>query len=662
MKKSSLLVVLLAQVLFLAPPSAGATRYQPLLATSAGRDSLMRLALWEDGRVTGDGKLFAYLKSNNPLIRLRAVEVIGRIQDPQDVDYLIPMLKDPDPLVRDEAVFALGQMGSADAVPGLVKLANESAPAAQPIIADALGKIGGEEAITALTEMLHAFQGRVRAGAAIALASVEDPAATNALLVSIHDGDPSVSWRAIYALQDSQVQRARDSVVPFLQSEDPDVRAYAARTLGKQKSDTAVEPLTTTVIDSDSRVTINSINALAAILEGEKDKNVTEFLGKVAEKTNSPQVRMAAVIAIGDIGHKAGENYLAQTMLDPNPGIRAQSYLAMAKILHKKSLVFISGGLKDGDPIVQVAAVEALGISGDDKVINDLIDIAQHNPDPRMRCAAIRGLANFDDDEVVAALVEKLNDGDWVVVTETVTALGKIGKKESVPPMIDRFSMRNDRVDRDVRLEVMRVMTEMRAEEAQQIALDALEDSDPRLRSAAVEYLQAMEMNVPELKGDRYYYERDFDPSRRAELSLPLGTKRAIIRTEHGDIEIELFGDEATQTVASFVRLTESGFYNGLTFHRTVPNFVVQGGCPRADGWGDAGYNIRSEFNAYQYERGMVGIAHAGKDTGGSQFFITLSPQPHLDGRYTIFGKVTKGMEVVDQIAQGDAFTVTVIE
>jgi len=99
---------------------------------------------------------------------------------------------------------------------------------------------------------------------------------------------------------------------------------------------------------------------------------------------------------------------------------------------------------------------------------------------------------------------------------------------------------------------------------------------------------------------------------------------------------------------------TRQGFYRGLTFHRIVPTFVVQGGDPRGDGWGGPGYAIRSEFSPLTYEPGTLGMASAGRDTEGSQFFITQTPQPHLDGRYTIFGKVTSGMDVVDKLQIDD--------
>jgi cyclophilin family peptidyl-prolyl cis-trans isomerase len=110
--------------------------------------------------------------------------------------------------------------------------------------------------------------------------------------------------------------------------------------------------------------------------------------------------------------------------------------------------------------------------------------------------------------------------------------------------------------------------------------------------------------------------------------------------------------------VASFVRLAESGFYDHAVFHRVVPDFVIQGGCPRHDGYGGPGYALRGEISMVPYDVGTVGMADAGMDTAGSQFFITHSPVPRLDGRYTVFARVTAGMGTVDRIQQGDSFRV----
>jgi cyclophilin family peptidyl-prolyl cis-trans isomerase len=133
------------------------------------------------------------------------------------------------------------------------------------------------------------------------------------------------------------------------------------------------------------------------------------------------------------------------------------------------------------------------------------------------------------------------------------------------------------------------------------------------------------------------------------------------IHTAKGAITMELYPQDAPITVDSFVTLARKGYFNNLTFHRVVPNFVIQGGDPRGDGEGGPGYQIRCEVNMRPYVRGAVGMALSGKDTGGSQFFITHSPQPHLDGGYTVFGQVTGGMEVVDRITRSDRIDKVVI-
>lgn len=130
------------------------------------------------------------------------------------------------------------------------------------------------------------------------------------------------------------------------------------------------------------------------------------------------------------------------------------------------------------------------------------------------------------------------------------------------------------------------------------------------------------------------------------------------ILTDKGEMQIELFPDEAPQAVANFLELVKSGFYNGLNFHRVIANFVIQGGCPEGSGMGGPGWRIKCECvgQKSKHERGSLSMAHAGRDTGGSQFFICHSPQPHLDGIHTVFGKVINesGLKVLDAIRQGD--------
>lgn len=134
-------------------------------------------------------------------------------------------------------------------------------------------------------------------------------------------------------------------------------------------------------------------------------------------------------------------------------------------------------------------------------------------------------------------------------------------------------------------------------------------------------------------------------------------SKYAVIDLEKGgQVKVELFPNEAPGTVENFEKLIKEGFYNGLNFHRVIPGFVAQGGCPEGRGTGGPGYSIKCETqgNPHKHERGSLSMAHAGKDTGGSQFFIVYEPQPHLNGVHTVFGKVVEGMELVDSIKQGD--------
>ncbi len=133
-------------------------------------------------------------------------------------------------------------------------------------------------------------------------------------------------------------------------------------------------------------------------------------------------------------------------------------------------------------------------------------------------------------------------------------------------------------------------------------------------------------------------------------------TYHVTIETDKGDVELELYPEHAPQTVNNFIFLAEEGFYDGLSFHRVIDNFMVQGGDPTGTGRGGPGYQFadETEGNPLMHETGVISMANAGPNTNGSQFFITRSPQSHLNGRHTVFGKVVDGQEVVDAIEQGD--------
>ena len=143
--------------------------------------------------------------------------------------------------------------------------------------------------------------------------------------------------------------------------------------------------------------------------------------------------------------------------------------------------------------------------------------------------------------------------------------------------------------------------------------------------------------------------------------------KRAVIKTNRGEMKVEFFEDDAPKTVENFTKLAMEGFYDNLTWHRVIPNFVIQGGCPEGDGSGGPGYTIDCELSGENqfHDRGILSMAHAGRNTGGSQFFICHSRDntKHLDRHHTVFGRVTEGLDVLDSIQQGDSIdTIAVIE
>jgi len=181
----------------------------------------------------------------------------------------------------------------------------------------------------------------------------------------------------------------------------------------------------------------------------------------------------------------------------------------------------------------------------------------------------------------------------------------------------------------------------------------ALSDRDYSVRLRAAALLRergqagAIAVRPAPLRQDAAFFESN-------RVLRPAFSPQAYIETSDGMVQIQLDVVDAPLTTIAFIELARAGFFNGLKVHRMIPNFVVQTGDPRGDGEGGPGYTIRDELGMQPYVRGTVGMALGGPETGGSQFFITLSPQPHLDGRYTVFGKVVAGWDVLDRIALGD--------
>jgi cyclophilin family peptidyl-prolyl cis-trans isomerase len=227
-----------------------------------------------------------------------------------------------------------------------------------------------------------------------------------------------------------------------------------------------------------------------------------------------------------------------------------------------------------------------------------------------------------------------------------------------LPALVDAYE--RSRPDRDsrVRWTTLSAIGDLDAARATPLYEGALSDPDWSVRLRAAQWLDARQPGGGALarirpaptRRDAGFYEAE-------RLVAPPISPHAFIDTPRGSIEIELAVLDAPLTVDNFITLARQGYFNGLQVHRVVPGFVVQDGDPRGDGTGGPGYTIRDELHDGTYGRGVVGMALAGPDTGGSQWFISLAAHPHLDGRYTIFGRVTGGMELVDAMQVGDTVT-----
>jgi HEAT repeat protein/cyclophilin family peptidyl-prolyl cis-trans isomerase len=551
-------------------------------------------------------------------------------------------------------------MGSEEALPALEAYARVAEFAGLRLLCEALGKIGGIGAITILVELLRDFNSSIRAEAALALARTEDPAAVPALLLAVHDPDIDVVWPAVYGLEKVEHPRTGEKVTPLLSHNDVRVREVSARTLGKQKYEGAVPALIIALGDRELGVACNAAWALGEI--GEDD--ACQPLGTMLSSHESHRARLAAAQALGSIGSKKGKDDLIQALSDESVSVRAAAILALAEILGDDAEMFCDQMMDDGSRIVRAAAIEAFGVGNVTKRADELMRIARTGDDPMMRTAAVTALGMLEEDSVRPFLVEKLQDEDWVVATVAVSGIGEQEYVEAVPALLDVYQQRHRREDVNIRKEILTVLTTLAAAESAEIAREALSDPDWRIREQALLLLEAIgQAPQPEMiPSAREVNEANFDRVRRRYVAPPSGLRHAVITTRYGDIEIELFGDDAPTFVYNFIDLANRGGYNGVTFHRVEPNFVVQGGDPRGDGWGDCGQTVPSQFNQYRYDTGYIGVPHDGKDSGGCQLFITHRPAHHLDGRYTIFGRVTAGMDVVEKIDRGDTFTVRVVD
>ena len=612
---------------------------------------LKRIAALEDARAD-QSVVAAFLTDEDASVRSRAALALGRLQDSTSVAALGALARDPSDEVRSTAAFALGQMYSVSSAPYLLTLASDRSDDVKAAAIEALGKTKSREAVRPLVRLLGSGREGVASLAALALAFVGDSTALPAMWKASGSKDEETRWHVAYALENIPHPKSLKVLAKLAKDRDWLVRSYAARALGKIPSDGSAAALGGLLGDPDWHVRVNVARSLGAL---PAPAGVPLLVPMLDDK--SFQVRAAACASLGKLGSQDAADFMTRLAFDSSPLVRTEAVRALI-LCNKETVQALMGQLLSKDVwFVRASLYEAVGEAKVPGAMEILGGAYRSDPDVRARAAAIAGVGKIKSKEALPLLREASADPDFVVATNACEALGESGETRGSDALVAAYRAWKNNSEPDVRIAAIEALTKLGAVGAMEIYSDALSDADLRVRKAAYEAFN-------ELWGKRVadslwtVSQATFKPPTDApddyDVAVSAYSGRVSLATEKGEIVIQLLGGEAPNTVRNFVKLVEKGYYNGLTFHRVVPNFVIQDGCPRGDGWGGPGYSIRCEINKEHYSAGTVGMALSGKDTGGSQFFITHSPQPHLDGRYTVFGRVVQGMDVVDSIDRGD--------
>ena len=631
-----------------------ATKGRPAIVAPAPPSDLLRLLADEEGRT-----------------RRRAALALGRVGLPEAIPALQQALGDAEFEVRQMAAFALGLIGDASARPALLNALKDSEPMVQGRAAEALGTIGDRSDAPAIAAMVRTWvQGgalktvtpddigwplappveAVRLGlyALVRLGSYESIATS---VVNPNGAPVSAWWPIAFALGRSGDARAVPALTVLLQTQGRFTAAFAARGLGALKAQDAA-PALRDIVDKrqrDPAIVIEATRALAAM----GDMASRRVLEKVvSEGETDPTLRLEAANALAGLHAPESLDFIIDLMSDPAPAIRGAAIRALAALDSETFLTTLSGMDPDRDWTVRIAQADALAMLPGSQGEARLVAMLQER-DQRVIPAVLRALVAGKAPNAERILIDQLKADDFVVRATAANSLASLKATGAVPALVEAYRATAGDSSYVARAAILTAVNTIDPAGARPLLQDALQDKDWAVRMKAATLLR--DQGVTDTAAAiRPAPVRPMDEATRQALVAPQFSPHAFIQVDRGTIELELAITDAPLTVANFMELARKGFFNGVAIHRVVPDFVIQDGDPRGDGEGGPGYTIRDELNQLPYLRGTVGMALDWKDTGGSQFFITHSPQPHLDARYTAFGRVVNGMELVDRVQPGD--------
>ncbi len=591
-------------------------------------------------------RLLSFFSDPDPKYRRAAALAFASVQNSEAVAPLERLLSDPDQTVRQAAAYALGQTGnefSENALMAFLKI--EKSPGAKQYILEALGKCGSEKGLRNLAIqnfptcnpelLIGQAMGLYRFG----LREIVSPAGIDKAVSLLHPNMPSVCrlYAAAFLARSKKVEI--DRFLPALLALD--MREYEASlrmqlvlAIGNSKLDEAREYLLSVMEQPvDYRIKINCIAALSQYPYETVAKSILRQLEShnthVAVKASEYFVRFGTI-----------EDSALYFNLAKSPGnwrVKANLLAAALKnaIVKRQISEYIQLAFqKAGNPYEKAFLLKTLGSDPEQAPF-----IAEQTFSARHKVVATYGME---------ALTELLDDCPETMREQLAQALIKaVGSSDSALVSLAASALRNPKANYKNKYNQSNIQFLNDALKRCQLPRDL---EAYRELQQTINFLSGQTGAAPQLQSMNNPIDWDAVTSIHEQQLV-------IINTDKGTITIRLLVNESPASVSNFLRLIRKGFYKGIKFHRVVPNFVAQAGCPRGDGWGGPDFIIRSELGPLYYGEGYVGMASSGKDTEGSQWFITHSPTPHLDGRYTIFGIVESGMEVVHQLEIGDTIT-----
>ena len=670
-------------------------------------------------------ELMQLLANQYPEVRKRAALAAGRIGDEGAVRSLSYVLeRDTDTSVRAMAAFALGEIESEKGANALIAvLKNTSAPPeirARAI--EGLGKIAAalpreqearqRELGAAILDALKFELDRPIRGipdtsvpllglTAALRARPADAGPTIARFLS--NPNPRVRADAANALARLRLKDGLEQLRTLASDSDPIVRANALRVLGIAEDKQSYQTLLTHATDDkDSRVRVNAIRALAALKDPRAAEpllrrgqllsrdvvNLTPELNEVLEiattlgRLLAQKEDQAAVAWLRklqeSLNHAAPEVELAFVRIAPatymagfGAGDQAKRKVQETILLNWRAAAAIANGLGEVAALpASVANKSELAATAQNLLramldyrnsglnINTLVAVHSEYAIPDV----LRALAAFKPQDLASVARAQLNESDAIIRSTAADLLGDLPpSEENTRALVAAWPQAANDTLNDAALSILDALGKQKSEAANNQIKEALKSGDHLVRRRAVAILKANGAGDFSSQIGTVHTRNTLADYTRA-LGRIGKNVRAVVTTSKGSFTIEFLPEAAPLTVDNFVQLAQRDYYRNVTIHRVVPNFVIQDGDPRGDGNGGPGYTIRCEINQVPYDRAAVGMALSGKDTGGSQWFVTHSPQPHLDGGYTVFGRVVTGMDVVDKIVRGDVIQSVVIK